>query len=360
MDALKNRNKQLFIIHQGALGDFILTFPALIGLKHSYQQIDVLCQKKIGELARELGLIENAYALESAAFAPLYSDHPGRIDPKVMNILKRYSQIIIFSYSQTLETNIRHITGHNTCRVPPRPAADEKIHVSEYIINHLVGAKLLEGVELFSRPALPQTRLPAGCFHSPGLPPILLHPGSGSPMKNWPLKNVIKLAELLDNHGLTADFILGPAEYDLEEALNKLIGSSATVHIVSDLKKVLSLLNASCGFIGNDSGLCHLAALIGLPTVAIFGPSDPDRWKPMGRAVAVVRPDLDCSPCHETDKKNCDLRECFKGISPEMVCAEFTKLISYKQRVSIKTNKIKDVEMISCKLQHTNGISRLK
>ena len=80
MDALRSRQKKLLIIHQGSLGDFILTFPAIIGLKHSYQQIDVLCQKKLGELASELSLIANAYALESGAFATFYSDHLDRID----------------------------------------------------------------------------------------------------------------------------------------------------------------------------------------------------------------------------------------------------------------------------------------
>jgi len=85
--------KKLLVIHQGALGDFVLTFPALIKLKALYQQIDVLCQNKLGKIARKLDLVGNWYALESAAFASLYADHFSRVDAKVIEIYEGTSEI---------------------------------------------------------------------------------------------------------------------------------------------------------------------------------------------------------------------------------------------------------------------------
>ena len=100
-----------------------------------------------------------------------------------------------------------------------------------------------------------------------------------------------------------------------------------TVHVIEDLGDLVSLLETSGGFIGNDSGVSHLAAFMGLPTVAIFGPSDPDRWKPVGPSVDIVRPTLECNPCFETGNDDCDKMDCFDGISPETVLSAFYGLV---------------------------------
>jgi ADP-heptose:LPS heptosyltransferase len=319
--------KRLLIIHQGALGDFVLTFPALIKLKAVYQQIDVLCQGKLGKIARELDLVDNWYALESAAFASLYADHFTRVDSRVKNILQGYDQIILFSYSWQLEKTLNHISGYKVCRIPPRPPEPEKIHVSEFIIKHLKNAHLLAGDEAVRTPFLQKTRTGDRCREKPVPASVLLHPGSGSRKKNWPLPNFLKLVEMLRSEGWHPEFMLGPAESDLTQQLAETAPGDMTVHIVSELEQVLELMNQADGIIGNDSGICQLAAFSGFSTVAIFGPSDPDKWRPMGKSVAIVQSDLDCSPCMETDKNNCDTLECLRSITPERVLTEFSKLI---------------------------------
>ncbi len=74
----------LLIIHQGALGDFILTFPAITRLQKYYKSIDVLCQNQLGKLAGALGLAENWFPAEAASFASLFSD---QIDQKIRALL---------------------------------------------------------------------------------------------------------------------------------------------------------------------------------------------------------------------------------------------------------------------------------
>jgi ADP-heptose:LPS heptosyltransferase len=67
-------------------------------------------------------------------------------------------------------------------------------------------------------------------------------------------------------------------------------------------------------FIGNDSGISHMAAALGLPTVAIFGPTDPRVWSPRGEKVVVVRKEIPCSPCPQERFFQCKNFECLKGI----------------------------------------------
>jgi ADP-heptose:LPS heptosyltransferase len=68
-------------------------------------------------------------------------------------------------------------------------------------------------------------------------------------------------------------------------------------------------------YIGNDSGITHLSALLGVPTVSIFGPTDPEIWRPLGRRVKVVRPDVSCSPCTEEMRNACPRPRCIESVS---------------------------------------------
>ncbi len=142
------------------------------------------------------------------------------------------------------------------------------------------------------------------------------------------MSNFLKLAEILQSDGRHPECILGPAESDLAQELTEAAPGGMKVHIVSELEQVLKLMNKAGAIIGNDSGICHLAAFTGLPTLVVFGPTDPAKWKPIGRSVSIVRPDIDCSPCLEKDKNSCDSMKCFRSISPERVYSEFSNLIS--------------------------------
>jgi hypothetical protein len=313
-----------------------MTFPALISFRAIYPHIDALCQKKLGGLARKLNLIDKSYALESAAVATLYGDSSNRVDAKTATFLQSYERIVIFSFSRKLQENIERFSGTKVLRIPPRPPAGEKIHVSRFLWKHLARAGLLEG--LMYPPSDFMANLPRQYSIEAASGPVLIHPGSGSRKKNWPLENFILLEKMLRKDGLRADFILGPAEIYLQNGLAAAPAPHPPVHMVDNLLRALALLKSACGFIGNDSGLAHLAAVVGLPTVAVFGSSDPVRWKPLGPAVAVVRSDTDCSPCHETDQRTCNSLDCFKGISPQMVHAAFSGLNTGGPRIDIYPN----------------------
>ena len=128
-------NKKLLIIHQGALGDIIMIFPALIRLQNYYDVIDVLCQSGIGKLANALGLVEKWYPLEAAYVASLFTD---RIDSKIKTFLAPYANIILFTLSDQLEQAIRQIASVSACCIPPKPLEYMRIHLTEFVLENLL------------------------------------------------------------------------------------------------------------------------------------------------------------------------------------------------------------------------------
>jgi ADP-heptose:LPS heptosyltransferase len=152
---------------------------------------------------------------------------------------------------------------------------------------------------------------------------VVIHPGAGSPRKRWPLEKFLALAERLAAGGRPPEFVTGPAEEDLA---GRLARRGIAIHRPADASALLDRLRQAAACIGNDSGVSHLAAWIGRPTVAIFGPTDPVRWRPIGPAVAVVRPELDCRPCFETAGQNCDAAACLEAVSIEAVLAALARV----------------------------------
>jgi heptosyltransferase-2 len=117
----------------------------------------------------------------------------------------------------------------------------------------------------------------------------LVFPGSGSMTKNWPLDRFLKLAD--DVSSLVKPLaILGPAESAMEASFQE---RQVIVLQGLDLEVVAALAHYARAFVGNDSGVSHLAAAAGARGVVIFGPTDPIRWRPLGEVTVVRRAPLD-------------------------------------------------------------------
>jgi len=94
--------------------------------------------------------------------------------------------------------------------------------------------------------------------------------------------------------------VLGPAEgMEVQRVFKELESSDLILSRGLSLVQLASVLEGCRLFIGNDSGISHMAAALGLPTLAIFGPTDHRVWSPRGEKVEVVRIGLPCSPCPE-------------------------------------------------------------
>jgi heptosyltransferase-3 len=310
----------LLIVHQGAFGDVVAIFPAIIRLHTYFARIDGLCQSQLGKLAAALGLITKWYPSEAAFFSSLYTH---AVHHKIEDLLRAYAQIILFSSSFELEQSVNRITRNRCFRLPPRPPADERIHITKYVIKNLMAHGLLKeadaDIDHYYLPKKPELKNNP----SEDATKILMHAGSGSLRKRWPISNFYVLEKMLISEGLKPEFVLGPAEEDLIATPS---AQGRKVNRLSDLAELATLLRTAGGYIGNDSGASHLAAFMGLPTVVIFGPADPVRWEPNGPLVEVVRPELECSPCFETNPSNCPDPKCLDDTNPQTVIEAFFRV----------------------------------
>lgn len=113
---------------------------------------------------------------------------------------------------------------------------------------------------------------------------LLIHPGSGSNEKNWPLDRFLDCAEHIPGR---VAFLTGPAEAD--DCFGERIREAGfEVLTPASLEALCSLLQSSSLYLGNDSGVTHCAAFCGVPLVVLFGPTDPAVWRPLGARVTII------------------------------------------------------------------------
>jgi heptosyltransferase-1 len=208
---------------------------------------------------------------------------------------------------------------------------DSAVHVSEKCLRLLVPLGVSPAVPL------PEPRLPghpaaaervAAALAGLGLdekPFAVLNPGAGWSTKLWPAGHYAQLAAGLRGK-LGIEVLVswfGPSEERLAAGI--CAGSGARPAPRTDLPELTELLRRATLFVGSDTGPTHIAAALGVPTVALFGAADPMRNRPLGRRVAILCAGLDCSPCWR--RSGCPRGgECMSRIRPESVLAAARRL----------------------------------
>jgi ADP-heptose:LPS heptosyltransferase len=119
---------------------------------------------------------------------------------------------------------------------------------------------------------------------------VVIHPGSGGREKCWPAELFLKLIDRLAAAGHSARVAIGEVEIERWPAATlRRFAGAATVVRPSSHVDLLAELSSAHAFVGNDSGPSHLAGIIGVPSVVLFGPTDPTIWRPLGPNVRVIR-----------------------------------------------------------------------
>ncbi|MBW1740360.1 MAG: glycosyltransferase family 9 protein [Deltaproteobacteria bacterium] len=358
--------EKILVIHQGALGDLVLSFPALLFLKQEEQaSVAILCSNGVGKIAHELNIVDAHFPLESAHFCSLFSEE---MTKGVKHFISHYDTILLISFATFIEDHLRQNHNGQIYKITPRPPVEMETHVALYMVRQFEAKGLLKNTsdsallsclsegcgvgdagckirtpDFFSirkhviknpkfkteeEVLLSSDRLVEQMQSHRGKGLWVIHPGAGSQRKQWPLEYFIRVAATIQeaNIGEVA-FILGPAESDLAPLIKTRSKGGFRVYEVDDLSSVVALVRQARCFIGNDSGVTHLAAFIGTPTVAIFGPSNPKRWSPVGRVTKVLRGRADCVPCFEIAAVNCKDPQCLYGVSVDMVLDAVRELV---------------------------------
>lgn len=281
------------MLHDGALGDVLLSLPLFRHLRERHPDICLAARPDIGNFFRQLGLVDDARDIGSILFLSLQEESP---DDLLRMFLRQFDRAYVFSSDKAAKTaqGIRQII-RQTVLIHTIPPDTLKKHAAAYRMGQL-------GDPVAAPPTLPEIlkahRLQArDLLAAKGIADtsafISIHPGSGSKRKNWPLGRYFELAEkLLDAALGPVVFLSGPAESDTDrQAILRFAGPKQnTVHCEGlRLLELAALLAQTQLYIGNDSGATHLAASAGASVIALFGPTDPGIWAPPGPCVQVIR-----------------------------------------------------------------------
>lgn len=229
--------------------------------------------------------IAQGYSIDRREVARLFVDGPAEAD-EAKAFFGQFDRI--FSFFAADDPRFRaalvRAAGVNVDFYPFRPPGTG--HVAECYLR-AIGETVTEPPQSRIEP-LPEDLAGArDQLSKAGLTPgrlLLILPGSGSAAKNWPATNFVTIARRASAR-VEVLAVLGPAEMQLGPLF-----AAHRICTISDLElgEFAAIARLSRGFIGNDSGLTHLAAASGARGLALFGPTDPERWRPLG-AVEVFR-----------------------------------------------------------------------
>jgi ADP-heptose:LPS heptosyltransferase len=343
----------LTVVRGGALGDFVVTLPALRALARPGRRLRLVGNTAARVLAS--GVLAEVDSLDDARWAGLFEDRvplPSFRGGAVV-LLKRHAEVA---------ARLRGADWRPVLGAPPYPPPESDAHVGEHLLQAVAPAAVRPDTRPSStnwrgpsatpvtRPGIgrsPDTgsaptvrpatvrrlidvpasarRAAAAFLHRLGVgtPYAVVHPGSGSPRKNWPAERFAEVARRVEAAGPRPLVLVGPAD---ETAAAPLAGTAGWPALTGlRLEELVGLLDGAALYVGNDSGVSHLAGAVGAPTVAVFGPTRALRWRPLGPRVVTVEPTARCGLCAAAEETPAPCR-CIERVEVEAVVAAVRSL----------------------------------
>jgi ADP-heptose:LPS heptosyltransferase len=333
--------RTIVMIHPGGLGDVLLAVPAMTRLRTRFPKHRLLlcAEDQVSMLLLACGIIDEWISVQGRVCADLFagaSSATGQVrtwlqdcdlaigwmedlDGKLSATLKAFGvrQVIVrspFSTAiQATDQRDRFLEAIN--EAPSDDKGDVLLTVTEPLLH------------------LGQACLEATGF-SIGRPLVVIHPGSGSAHKCVAPEILASLVIALEIFGATPVILEGPADREPVERFLKSCVNPPIILKGLNLLTVAGVLAQAQLFIGQDSGVTHMAGLIGVRTVALFGPTDPARWAPRGVHVTVVQG----APClcqSWNDVTRCEEKPCLKMPQDHLVALCLTHLKEAAVRLRI-------------------------
>jgi heptosyltransferase III len=283
--------KSALFIRGGAIGDFILTLPGIHAFRDHYPQarVEILGYPHIACLAENRFYANTVHSLNRRAVAGFFA-RKGDLDPDLSKHLRSFDVIVSFLYDpdQMFSANLERAGVRKMIHVDCHPTGS--VHASDALAKFLPKLGILKDIQPPKIYSSPEDQRKAEEFLGTRRSVVALHIGSGSPSKNWPLSSYLELTQHLKTQGFEVLIVYGPAEMETaSEFWTHPIASTCLRAEGLDLPTLAAIFQKCIAFVGNDSGICHLSAAMGTPTIAIFGPSNPKVWGPRGNQVTVLQ-----------------------------------------------------------------------
>ena len=306
---------RILVIRGGAIGDFVLTLPAIRMLRQTlpHCHLEILGYRHIAELALHGGPEPGttyADAVRHIEYGPMaaFFARNGQLAPDLCAYFAGFQQVVswLFDPDGIFAANLERAGVKNFLGV------HEKITDQQHASVQL--ARGLERMAIFldeNATRLSPTEATAAAADAwlagqaaprpredvkkltqdaAARPLVALHPGSGSPRKNWPAGNWQRLGDRIASGGARLLLIGGEADDSALDALTRSLSVHSPLVARNLALPTLAALLARCvHYFGHDTGISHIAAAVGAPSTLLFGPTDPSVWAPLGEHVRILR-----------------------------------------------------------------------
>ncbi len=277
---------EALLIHQGAIGDFVIVCRLIEMCDREFgrHQWSYLGKPSHGRLAKGLQLIEGFEDFDRPGWHLLFTQDekpPGN----VVEFIKKFDLIlnVVDGGKSFFARRLEEIASGKVFHIDPKLPPDYEKHMCEFLTQFHTFEH--SNLTFSALPVHPDILDQVNREDAAGL--TLFHPGASTPAKRWPLENF--LAMMKDFYPANVGILLGEVELEqFKPAEIEKLESVGRMFIGRPLEKVAGLLALSKKFIGNDSGITHLAAAVGADTTAIFLITDPRNWRPLGPRVTIL------------------------------------------------------------------------
>lgn len=335
--------RKVLLVRLRSIGDTVLATPSLFALKRFRPNVtvDILVEDWVAPLLKDHPYVDNVIVLERGGFMTR---------ARVARELRAANYDVVYNLHGgttatflTRATGARHRVGFKSYQYAqlhnhqaPSPLllwGQPKTHSVEQQLALLgwTGVPVTDrprtqlGISIESR-AIVQKLLTESGLNDRKI--ALIHPAAAFATKQWATEHFARVAEFLSARGLAPVAIAAPNERAL---LEKLCSESAVkiTNLELSLPEVTALAAQSQLFVGNDSGIAHIAAAVGTPAVVIFGSSNIAHWRPWNSAPAeVVFEEMPCQPCHGYFCETFDQPECILRVPVTRVTAAIDRILS--------------------------------
>jgi heptosyltransferase-3 len=285
LQIMSSSGGKILVIRGGAIGDFILTLPAIAALRNQFPgaHLEVLGYPHIVQLAVAGGLVDRVQSIEARALAGFFA-RGGALEPDLADYFSQFDLMVSYLYDPDgiFRTNVSRCSRAQFIAGPHRPDERVPLHAAKVYL------KPLERVAIFDADPVPRLALDS---QPATVDRVALHPGSGAEKKNWPEHKWAELVQhVLDGTSLSLILTGGEAEGErLQRLAAALPPARVSVAQSLPLPELARKLQPCAAFIGHDTGISHLSAALGLPGLVLWGETAEEIWRPPQKNVVIVK-----------------------------------------------------------------------
>ncbi len=293
-----NRTRKVLVIRSGAMGDFIVTLPVIHLLRKRYSSwwLGIVARNRVRSLVNNVA--DEFLDIDGPLLVPFFQEE---IDSNCDEYRYLAGFDLVISYLGArgkVSENLRALGKTRVINADALPPENYGRHITQFLLEPLAG--VLDVSDTFSPPvptvsidearARQAEKFLSACGIAPSSRVVAVHPGSGGRRKVSPARNFCRAVNWILARFRDAKVLVIQGEADQQDvfALERCLKTTAVRVRKENLLEVAAILSRASLFMGNDSGIAHLAAAVGAPSIVLFRASDPVLWAPGGENVWVA------------------------------------------------------------------------